>query len=152
MINYLQQFLHEQQLADKTIKLPASKYNKVDLTTTEKLFYAFISEDGVNELLLVKQLKIDKASLYLEFNLDGKRHLVITPWQREYVLELNQVSEQNEITDDQKITKIGVRDTTNAAYDQLEIEGKLGYGHSFAEIEFKEIVAQLSGKDGWYNS
>ncbi|ONG42001.1 hypothetical protein BKE30_01675 [Alkanindiges hydrocarboniclasticus] len=152
LVNYLQQFLHEQHGTDEPPKLPLSKYNKVDLTDTQKLFYAFISEDGVNEILLVKQLKIGKGSLYLEFNLDGKRHLVITPWQRKYVLELHEALEQSAITDDREVREVGIIDKSDRPYFQLAVEGRLGYGHSIEETEFKEIVAQLSGKDGWYDA
>lgn len=152
LLNYLQQFLDEQQVTDKSTELPSTKYSKVNLTNTEKLFYAFISEDGINELLLVKQLKIGHYSLYLEFGLDGKRHLVTQPWQREYLLELNQLPKQDGIIINSEVREIGVIDKSDPAYDQLTVEGRLGYGHSNDETEFKEIIAQLSGKDGWYDA
>lgn len=152
LIGYLQQFLNEQNLvSDKAVSLPLAKYNKVILTNKDFLFYAFISDDGFNESLLLKHLKIGYDNVYLDFDINGNRNFMVNPWEHYYVFESHLDNQYSELDKEFNIKEIKIIDNSDPDYEQLAAENKIGYGQSFEEAELKEVISQLSGHDGHYD-
>lgn len=159
LISFLSQFLQAGNLSYNAPDDLTECVYKTVLTNgyslVNKMFYAFISDDGFRELLLVKIQIENNEPVYLEIDLDGNRSFLDKPraiddirFQHEHVVSQYADNLKNELNDNEKTHhefSLNVIRPDDPKFREKLSAGKLILGNDPRENLMLEVIDQLAG-------